>query len=138
MKYQVSALFFISFLIISQLFLLNLIIAVFYETYSTHILVKKTIAIKAEFFKDSVREGLRFRKESLIKAFEAIKEKEGVVVFAGFNRMMRLLKQHYSPEKIRFIFHMLDKDHDEELSINKFSLTFVDFKTKKSFCIYVM
>lgn len=60
-------------------------------------------------------EGLQARKESLIKAFELIKTPEEVVVFEGFEKMMRNIKS-YSPGKIQFIFHMLDKDHDEELS----------------------
>jgi hypothetical protein len=116
-KSQLTSIFFVSFLFISQVFLMNLVLAVFYETYSTHILVHTFHYFKLTYIvQESVREGLDYRKDSLIRAFEIIKNAEDLVDFRVFEKTMKHLKKHYSPEKIQFIFHVLDKDHNEELS----------------------
>eukprot|EP01114_Cavostelium_apophysatum_P014438 TRINITY_DN3754_c0_g1_i1.p1 TRINITY_DN3754_c0_g1~~TRINITY_DN3754_c0_g1_i1.p1 ORF type:complete len:714 (+),score=138.48 TRINITY_DN3754_c0_g1_i1:108-2249(+) len=104
------AIFFLSFLMITQLFLMNLVLAVFYQNYADQMMV-------------TYRKELRYRKDSLNKAFDLMKSPEGVVELPEFERTMRNMFrfQSASKGKIQFMFHMLDKDYDQSLNPKEFA-----------------
>ena len=52
----------------------------------------------------------------MTKAFELIKNSENAVDFESFRNVFFYLKYNHSEHNVQFIYHMLDKDHDQSLS----------------------
>lgn len=61
---------------------------------------------------------MEYRKESLDRAFELMKGPDDHIDVVQLERTLSIWRKskNFSKSKITFIFHMLDKDHDEQLS----------------------
>lgn len=97
---------------------MNLILAVVYQNYGD--------SVKSTLIKD-----FRYRLQTLKEAFHLLKNDKDVVTFDIFEKGFFLIicfdsvvviihtNYKFSSDVIRFIFHILDKDHDNELSNKK-------------------
>lgn len=63
---------------------------------------------------------MEMRNRSLSKAFELLRNDDDYVDLYTFEQVMGFVDRasNLLPEQIRFVYHMLDKDHDQQLSNN--------------------
>lgn len=92
---------------------MNLILAVVYQNYGD--------AVKETVFKE-----IRFRRQTLTEAFNLLRGDKDTVAFPAFLKVMNHSHIRFSPDLVRFIFHILDKDNDNLLS-NPFVLLWLTF-----------
>lgn len=104
------ALFFFVFLVICMYIFLSILLAVVYTNYRKHL-------------KNEVRKSVYRKRRQLKLAFDLIHEKANMKWVLSFERWKALLQAlcpHYSPGKVRLLWHVLDRTNQDYIEVKDF------------------